>query len=288
MSESPEIIAYQGVPGAYSHLACTRVHPELKAFACESFAQAMFMVERGEARLAMIPLENSTAGRVEEIYRLMPKTQLHIIAEHFEPVNHCLLGVPGTVIEALKQVTSHPQALAQCDTNSRALGLTPVAALDTAGSAADLAKSGNPALGAIASSLAAELYNLNILKENFQDVEGNTTRFLILARESRMPQLEEGLTYMTSIMFTVRNIPAALFKALGGFATNSVNMLKLESYMASDTMQVSSFHLDVEAHPHEPGMQLALQELHFFAKEVRVMGTYPAHPFRYSQHKIEA
>ncbi|HSG02430.1 MAG TPA: prephenate dehydratase [Marinobacterium sp.] len=287
MPQTEEIIAYQGVPGAYSHLSCTRVHPEMRALACESFAQAMFMVERGDARLAMIPLENSTAGRVEEIYRLMPKTQLHIIAEHFEPVNHCLLALPGTQLSDLRRVSSHPQALAQCDTNLRALGLEPVAALDTAGAAADLAKSGDPQMGAIASSLAAELYGLEILRHNFRDVEGNTTRFLILARESRMPKLEPELTYMTSIMFTVRNIPAALYKALGGFATNGVNMLKLESYMASDTMQVSSFHLDVEAHPYDPGMQLALQELHFFAKEVRVMGTYQAHPFRYSHMKIE-
>lgn len=287
MPQTEDIIAYQGVPGAYSHLSCTRVHPEMRAHACESFAEAMFMVERGDARLAMIPLENSTAGRVEEIYRLMPKTQLHIIAEHFEPVNHCLLALPGTQLSDLRQVSSHPQALAQCDTHLRELGLEPVAALDTAGSAAELASTRDPQMGSIASSLAAELYGLEILRNNFQDVAGNTTRFLILARESRMPQLEPELTYMTSIMFTVRNIPAALYKALGGFATNGVNMLKLESYMASDTMQVSSFHLDVEAHPYDPGMQLALQELHFFAKEVRVMGTYQAHPFRFSQMKIE-
>jgi len=287
MSENQEIIAYQGVPGAYSHKSCTHVHPEMRAYACESFAEAMFMVERGDARLAMIPLENSTAGRVEEIYRLMPKTQLHIIAEHFEPVNHCLLGLPGSTVESIKRVSSHPQALAQCDMHLRELGMEPIAALDTAGAAAALASRGDVSMGAIASSLAAELYGLDVIKENFQDVEGNTTRFLILARESSMPHLEPKLTYMTSIMFTVRNIPASLYKALGGFATNGVNMLKLESYMASDTMQATSFHLDVEAHPHESAMQLALQELHFFAKDVRVMGTYRAHPFRHSKLKIE-
>lgn len=287
MPASKDIIAYQGVPGAYSHLSCTRVFPEMQALACESFTDAMFMVERGEAKLAMIPLENSTAGRVEEIYRLMPKTQLHIIDEHFEPVNHCLLGLKGSSLTTLKKVASHPQALAQCDQNLRSLKLEPIAALDTAGSASDLIAAADPEVGAIASSLAAELYGLQVLKENFQDKEGNTTRFLILAKESRMPKLEADLTYMTSIMFTVRNMPAALYKALGGFATNGLNMVKLESYMASDTMQVSSFHLDVEAHPYEPGMQFALQELHFFAKEVRVMGTYPAHPFRYANFEIE-
>jgi len=287
MTDLPAKIAYQGVPGAYSHLSCTRVHPELEAHACESFADAMFMVERGEARLAMIPLENSTAGRVEEIYRLMPKTQLHIIAEHFEPVNHCLLAIPGTKVEQLKRVTSHPQALAQCDGNIRALGLEPIAALDTAGSASDLSKNPDPELGAIASSLAAELYGLEIVKEGFRDIEGNTTRFLILARDSKVPEYDAEKEFMTSILFTARNIPASLYKALGGFATNGLNILKLESYMASDTMQVTSFHLDVASHPQEPAMQLALQELHFFAKEVRVMGTYAAHPFRKSNLIIE-
>lgn len=288
MSQDNAIIAYQGHEGAYSHLACKRVHPELKAHACTTFAEAMFMVEREEARLAMIPLENSTAGRVEEIYRLMPKTRLHIIAEHFEPVNHCLLALPGTSLESLRSVASHPQALAQCHDHIRALGLQPIAALDTAGSAEELAQTRQPYHAAIASSLAAELYGLEILKENFQDVSGNTTRFILLAKESRMPVLEPGCRYITTLMFKVRNIPAALYKALGGFATNGVNMVKLESYMASETMQASSFHLDVEGHPHQAAMQHALQELDFFATEVRVMGTYPAHPFRRSSLSTDA
>jgi prephenate dehydratase len=283
MNASTDIIAYQGYPGAYSHLACTRVYPTMNATACESFVDAMFMVDNGEASLAMIPLENSTAGRVEEIYRLMPKTQLHIIGEHFEPVNHCLLALPGTRIDDLKTVSSHPQALAQCDSNLKALGLTPMAALDTAGSAADLAENPRAGHAVIASSLAAELYGLEILRENFQDKSGNTTRFIILAKDSHMPALDADERFMTTIMFTVRNMPAALYKALGGFATNGLNMVKLESYMESDTMQVSSFHLDVEGHPHEQAMQYALQELHFFAKTVRIIGTYPAHPFRFTQ-----
>jgi len=283
---SKEIIAFQGLQGAYSHKSCLAVHPEMEAFACETFTDAMFMVERGEAKLAMIPLENSTAGRVEEIYRLMPKTQLHIIAEHFEPVNHCLLANRGTKIEDIKQVISHPQALAQCDGNLKSNGITPIAHLDTAGAASELANNPDSQMGAIASSLAAELYDLEILQENFQDVDGNTTRFLVLSRESKMPKLDLGVNFMTSLMFTTRNIPAALYKALGGFATNGVNMIKLESYMASDTMQVSSFHLDVEGHPDEKAMQYALQELDFFAKEVRILGTYPAHPFRYRKDRV--
>ncbi|SIS61145.1 prephenate dehydratase [Neptunomonas antarctica] len=285
---STNTIAYQGHKGAYSHLACRHVYPEMEAFACGSFVEAMFMVERGDAQLAMIPLENSTAGRVEEIYRLMPKTQLHIISEHFEPVNHCLLAKRGTKIEELRKVSSHPQALAQCDNNTKRLGLTPIASLDTAGAAEALLTMEEPGHAAIASSLAAELYDLDILKDNFQDKTGNTTRFVILAKESHMPKLEPGITFITTIMFTVRNLPAALYKGLGGFATNGVNMVKLESYLASDTMQAASFHLDVEGHPDQKSMQYALQELDFFAKEVRIIGTYVAHPFRLKQNqKIE-
>lgn len=280
MSTSPNIIAYQGLEGAYSHLSCRQVYPDMKAFACESFVDAMFMVERGEAKLAMIPLENSTAGRVEEIYRLMPKTQLHIIGEHFEPVNHCLLGLKGTSIEQLKTISSHPQALAQCDTHIKELGLEQIAGLDTAGSAYELSQAPDPTHAAIASSLAAELYDLEILQDNFQDVNGNTTRFLILSKEGGIPPLIEDELYITSLMFTVRNIPAALYKALGGFATNGINMVKLESYMGSGVPKGSSFHLDVEGHPDDRMMQYALQELGFFAKEMRNLGTYKGHPFR--------
>lgn len=280
-SDPRHIIAYQGISGAYSHLSCLRVHPELEARACETFVDAMFMVEGGQANLAMIPLENSTAGRVEEIYRLMPQTHLKIIGEHFEPVNHCLLGLPGTKVEDLKTISSHPQALAQCDQHIKQLGLTPVAALDTAGSAEALSQAQNPTHASIASSLAAELYGLEVLRENFQDKTGNTTRFLLLSKDAQTPEYVAGTRYMTTVMFRVRNMPAALYKALGGFATNNVNMVKLESYMASDTMTVSSFHLDVEAHPSERAMKYALEELNFFANDVKIMGTYPAHPFRF-------
>ena len=286
MTDLPAIIAYQGVPGAYSHLSCRKAHPELEPYACETFAEAMFMVERGQARLAMIPLENSTAGRVEEIYRLMPKTQLHIVGEHFEPVNHCLLALKGSRIDEIKTVASHPQALAQCDSNINQLGITPVASLDTAGAAAELKASGRTDHAAIASQLAAELYDLEILRDNFQDKNGNTTRFMILARDSHKPEWTSTTRFMTSIMFTVKNRPAALYKALGGFSTNGLNMVKLESYMASDTMTATSFHLDVEGHPDQKQMQYALQELDFFAKKVRIMGTYAWHPFRLREDQI--
>ncbi|BBB25623.1 prephenate dehydratase [Amphritea japonica] len=280
MSAAPNIIAFQGVEGAYSHLSCRRVFPEMEAFACETFVEAMFMVDQGKAKLAMIPLENSTAGRVEEIYRLMPKSQLHIIGEHFEPVSHCLLGIKGSSLEQLKTVSSHPQALAQCDGQIKQLGIEPIAAFDTAGSAYELAQ--NPSLthGAIASSLAAELYDLEVLQENFQDVTGNTTRFLILASEQGIPEYEANTPYITSLMFTVRNIPAALYKAMGGFSTNGINMVKLESYMGNGLTKGASFHLDVEGHPSDRMMQYALKELEFFTKEMRNLGTYKAHEFR--------
>ncbi|MEH6445435.1 MAG: prephenate dehydratase [Oceanospirillaceae bacterium] len=277
---SKNTIAYQGYAGAYSHLSCTNVFPDMNPHACSSFAQAMFMVERGEALLAMIPIENSTAGRVEEIYRLMPKTQLHIIGEHYEPVNHCLLAIPGTKIEELKTVASHPQALAQCNDAIGALNLQQIAHLDTAGSAEELSKTRDTSHSAIASKLAAQLYNLEIVKENFQDISGNTTRFIILAKNRQVPVFDKDKTFITTIMFRVRNIPSALFKSMGGFATNGINMVKLESYMESNSMSVTSFHLDVEGHPEQSQMQLALQELEFFSSEMRVIGTYLSHDFR--------
>lgn len=280
MATLNNIIAYQGLEGAYSHLSCRHAYPHMQAIACATFAEAMFMVERGDAQLAMIPLENSTAGRVEEIYRLMPKTHLHIIAEHFEPVNHCLLALKGTSVQQLKTVTSHPQALAQCDQHIKLLGLEPIAGYDTAGLACEIAKGNDASRAAIASSLAAELYGLDIIEENFQDVSGNTTRFLILSKSAGLPEFSTDTAYITSLMFTVRNIPAALYKALGGFATNGINMVKLESYMGSGVPSGSKFHLDIEGHPDDRMMQYALKELTFFTQEMRILGTYEAHAFR--------
>ncbi len=286
MAETTNIIAFQGLEGAYSHLSCRHVFPDMRAIACETFAEAMFMVERGDAKLAMIPLENSTAGRVEEMYRLMPSTHLHIIGEHFEPINHCLLALKGAQLSDIKTVTSHPQALAQCDQHIHELGLEPIAGYDTAGLACEIAQGSDKSRAAIASSLAAELYDLTILRENFQDVTGNTTRFLILSKDAGLPDFDASVPFITSLMFTVRNIPAALYKALGGFATNGINMVKLESYMGSGVPKGSSFHLDVEGHPSEQLMQYALKELAFFTQEMRIMGTYVAHPFRLTNQRV--
>ena len=277
-----QTIAYQGVQGAYSEQACKSAYPNHTPVACETFQEAMWLVEQGDADLAMIPLENSTAGRVEEIYRLIPKMALHVIAEHFEPVVHCLLGMKEAEIEDLTCVGSHPQALAQCHNNILDLKLEAVAKLDTAGAAKDLGKIGDKGKGAIASKLAADIYGLKVLKEHFEDVQGNVTRFFVLSNENRMTAYHDKSTYITSLLFQVRDIPAALYKVLGGFATNGVNLLKLESYPMTGTLQASQFHIDLDGHPEELKLKLALEELAFFADDVRMLGTYEAHGFRKS------
>lgn len=274
------IIAYQGVEGAYSHLACKNVFPKSITIASDSFVDAMTLVEGGTADLAMIPIENLTAGRVEEIYRLIPKMQLHIVSEHFEPVRHCLLGIKGTKIEDIKYVASHPQALAQCHINITKLGLQAEAKFDTAGSAKEINEINDPSRAAIASKLAASLYDLDILSEGFGDIVGNVTRFIILSKEETKPVYDEDKEYITSLMFQVRDIPAALYKALGGFATNSVNLLKLESYSIPGSLHVSHFHLDIDGHPSQRSLDLAIDELGYFAKELKMLGIYEKHIHR--------
>ena len=275
-----KVVAYQGVEGAYSHLACKNVFPKSISIACESFEDAMNLVENETADFAIIPVENSTAGRVEEIYRLIPKSSLFIVSEHFEPVNHCLLGIKSSKLEDIKYVGSHPQALAQCYKNIIDLKLTAVAKFDTAGSAREIQEKNNPNYGAIASKLAAELYDLKVLKEYFGDLKGNVTRFIILSRKNIIPDFDKNKEYITSLIFHVRDIPAALYKALGGFATNGVNLLKLESYSMTGSLQVSRFHIDIEAHPEEKRLKLALDELKYFAKEIKYLGIYEKHKGR--------
>lgn len=277
---SGQRIAYQGTAGAYSHRACQAVFPGCEVLPCQDFAGALAQVIEGHADYAMIPLENSTAGRVEEMYRLIPRTHLCIVAEHFEPVRHCLLARPGETISALTHVCSHPQALAQCQDHLTRLNLQPVAAIDTAMAARDLMSDAVPGRGVIASSLAAELYGLEVLASDFQDVDGNTTRFLVFAREQAHETATTGINYITSVLFTVRNLPAALYKALGGFATNGVNLIKLESYMDGGTMEASHFHLDVHGHQATRPVMNALEELSYFSEELRILGSYPAHGYR--------
>ena len=270
-------IAYQGVQGAYSEQACKNAYATYTTIACDTFQEAMWMVERGDADLAMIPLENSTAGRVEEIYRLIPQMALHVIAEHFEPIVHCLLVLPGTKLEALRSVASHPQALAQCHNHILDLGLKAEAKLDTAGAAKELVSLNDRQKAAIASKLAADIYGLEILKENFEDKHGNTTRFFILSREKAVPPYEPSKKYITSLVFQVQNRPAALYKVLGGFASNGINLLKLESYMGTQMLPGSQFHIDIDGHIDSDILRLTLKEVAFFAEDVRILGVYESH-----------
>ncbi|HJN03713.1 MAG TPA: prephenate dehydratase [Alphaproteobacteria bacterium] len=272
-------IAFQGHAGAYSHLASRDVYPGMTVLPQPDFEAAFEAVATGKAALAMIPIENSLAGRVADIHHLLPESGLFLVAEHFQRVNHHLMGIEGATLKGLKTVHSHVHALGQCRDHIRALGLTPSVQADTAGSARDVAAAGDPTQAAIASSIAAEIYGLKILKPDFEDADHNTTRFVVLARESKRPPAGAGPA-MTSIVFRVRNVPAALYKAMGGFATNGINMVKLESYQLGGTFNATQFFADIEGHPDEVGVKFAFEELEFYTNYFRVLGTYPAHPFR--------
>jgi prephenate dehydratase len=246
---------------------------------CAGFEDVIAAVRDGRAALAMLPIENSVAGRVADIHHLMPDSGLHIVAEHFQRVNHHLLAVPGASLEGLRTVRSHVHALSQCRNLIRERGLQAVVAADTAGSAAEVAAHGDPTVAAIASELAGRIYGLVSLLENIEDEEHNTTRFLVMARAPRAVP-DDGSLVVTSFVFRVRNVPAALYKALGGFATNGINMTKLESYMLGGRFTATQFYADVEGHPESRALQLALDELRFFSHEVTILGTYPGHPYR--------
>ncbi len=280
LSQADRTIAFQGEPGAYSHLACSIAFPAMQPLPCAAFEDAFAAVNEGRARLAMIPIENSVAGRVADIHQLMPASRLHIIGEFFARVNHHLLAVKGAELGDVKVVRSHVHALGQCRNFIRAHGLKPVIAADTAGSAAEVAARGDKTVAAIASELAGEIYGLQSLAANIEDAEHNTTRFLIMARDAMDPDPRNG-PCITTFVFRVRNVPAALYKALGGFATNSVNMTKLESYQVGGGFAATQFYVDIEGHPEEPNVRLALEELGFFSREVRILGVYPAHPYRF-------
>jgi prephenate dehydratase len=271
-------IAFQGAFGAYSDLACRCVFPDMATLPCAQFEDAFAALREGRAALAMIPIENSVAGRVADIHHLMPDSGLHIIAEHFERVNHHLLAVPGARLAEITTVRSHVHALSQCRNLIRALGISPVIVADTAGAAAEVAARRDRSVAAIASELAGRIYGLHSLKQNIEDAEHNTTRFLIMSRQPRRPP--PGTPSVTTFLFRVRNVPAALYKALGGFATNGINMTKLESYMVDGAFTATQFYADVEAHPEDRPLALALEELAFFSREMKILGVYPAHPLR--------
>lgn len=272
-------IAFQGEPGANSQIAAQEAYPEWTTLPCPTFEDAFAAVADGEAGLAMIPIENSIAGRVADIHHLLPTSGLHIVGEHFLPIHFQLMATMDADLGTLKSVHSHVHALGQCRKIIRKLGLKAVVAGDTAGSAREVAQAGDPSRASLAPRLAADIYGLKILAQDVEDEAHNTTRFIILSKTPRWAPSGDGLT-VTSFVFRVRNLPAALYKALGGFATNGVNMTKLESYMIEGQFNATQFYAEVDGHPEDLSLKRALEELAFFSKELHILGVYPAHPFR--------
>ncbi len=272
-------IAYQGEPGANSHIACLEAYPGWDTLPCSTFEDAFALVISGEAQLAMIPIDNSVAGRVADIHLLLPDTSLQIIGEHFLRIRFDLLGIRGSTIEQAVEVHSHVHALAQCRRFIRAHGLKPVVAGDTAGSAREVRDWNDPTKVSLAPPLAAGMYGLDVLAKDVEDEHHNTTRFVVLSAPQDYPAPSDG-PLVTSFVFRVRNIPAALYKALGGFATNGVNMTRLESYMVGGEFSATMFMVDVEGHPKDRPLRLALEELSFFSTELRILGVFPSHPYR--------
>src|SRR5246127_4993759 len=272
-------IAFQGEPGANSHIAIVEAFPGAEPMPCATFEDALGAISGGEADLGMIPIENSVAGRVADIHHLLPASGLHIVGEYFLPIRHQLMALKGVKLADIKTVESHVHALGQCRRIIRKLGIKPIVAADTAGSARDVSERKDKTVAAIASRLAAEIYGLDILAENVEDEDHNTTRFVVLAREEQWAAQGSG-PLVTTFVFRVRNLPAALYKAMGGFATNGVNMTKLESYMENGAFTATFFYSEVDGRPDEPGLARAFEELNFFSDHFEVLGVYPAHPFR--------
>jgi prephenate dehydratase len=274
-----KIISFQGEPGANSHIACEEAHPDWQVLPCPTFEDAFAAVAEGQAGLAMIPIENSIAGRVADIHHLLPTSGLHIIGEHFLPIHFQLMGVPEANLGTIRSVHSHVHALGQCRKIIRKLGLKAHVAGDTAGSAREVSEWKDPSRASLAPRMAAAIYGLKILAEDVEDETHNTTRFVILSKTPQWAPAGQG-PVVTSFVFRVRNLPAALYKALGGFATNGINMTKLESYMLEGEFLATQFYAEVDGHPEDPGLKRALEELDFFSRELRVLGVYPSDPFR--------
>lgn len=269
-------IAFQGVLGAYSHMACQAHRPDLTPLPCASFSEMIAAVQDGGADCTMVPVENSTAGRVADIHHLLPESGLFIISEHYQPVAHKLLGIKGAQLSDITEVHSHEQGLAQCRLTLHKMGIKTIIHSDTAGAAKDIAARGERHVGAIASALAGEIYGLDTVQDSITDKLTNTTRFLVMSREHTVPK-EITTPAMTTIIFEVRSVPAVLYKALGGFATNGINLTKLESYMLDGSMNAARFYVDCEGHPETASMKLALEELQFYCTDggIRILGTYP-------------
>jgi prephenate dehydratase len=273
-------IAFQGELGANSHIACREVYPDLEPVPCPTFEDVFQAAATGEAKLAMIPVENSIAGRVADIHHLLPTSPLQIIAEHFMPIRFQLMGLRGASLQQITTAHSHIMGLGQCRNFLRARGILARTSSDTAGAAREVRDLGDPTQAAIAPRLAAEVYGLDILAENIEDAAHNTTRFVIMSRDAAIPERGPGVAWVTAFVFRVRNVPSALYKAMGGFATNGVNMTKLESYQIGGAFSATQFYAEVEGHPDDAPLQRALEELGFFSTQVRHLGVFPAHPYR--------
>ncbi len=279
-------IVFQGEPGANSHIAIVEAYPDAEPLPCPTFEDALAAITSGEADLGMIPIENSVAGRVADIHHLLPASGLFIVGEWFLPIRHQLMAPRGAKLAGIKTVESHVHALGQCRKIIRKLGIKPIVAADTAGSAREIAERGDKTSAAIATRLAGEIYGLDILAENVEDETHNTTRFIVLSREKKWAPRGKGKV-VTTFVFRVKNVPAALYKAMGGFATNGINMTKLESYMIEGNFFATQFYADVEGHPDDRGLVFALEELSFFSKELTILGVYPAHPFRETFEEVK-
>jgi prephenate dehydratase len=277
-------IAFQGEPGANSHMACLEYSTDLTPHPCATFEDVFAAVNGGEAAFAMIPVENSVYGRITDIHHLLPESGLYIHAEHFLPVHHQLMAVPGATLQTVKRVMSQPPALGQCRKVIRELNLEMVVGADTAGSARIVAENKDPSIAALASTLAAEIHGLTILRHDVEDAAHNTTRFLVMSKEPDDASFD-ATPVMTTFVFRVRNVPAALYKAMGGFATNGVNMTKLESYQLGGSFNATQFYADIEGHPQAHNVRLALEELQFFCSHLRVLGVYPQSEFRKKAQK---
>jgi prephenate dehydratase len=275
MIQKTNRISFQGEPGANSDTACRNMFPDMEPLPCPTFEDAFNAVESGKADLAMIPIENTIAGRVADIHHLLPESKLHIVGEYFLPIHFQLMVLPGVSRKEIKTVHSHIHALGQCRKYVRKNGWKPIVAGDTAGAAKLVAETGDRSMAALAPRLAASLYGLDIIEENVEDTDSNVTRFVVLTREKRWADRPSAdARMMTTFIFRVRNVPAALYKAMGGFATNGINMTKLESYQLG-AFTATLFYADIEGHPDDHNVKLALDELRFFSKEMRILGVYP-------------
>ncbi len=276
-------IAFQGEPGAFSHQACDEVYPDMEVMPCATFEDAFQAVRSGAAHLAMIPVENSIYGRVADVHYLLPESGLYVIGEHFLPIRLQLMAPEGAALDTLTSVHSHTVALGQIRKFVAKHGLKTITEADTAGSASLVAAAGDPRKAAVASRLAAQTYGLKILAPDIEDATHNTTRFLVLSRQKIEADRLAGQA-ITSFIFRVRNVPASLYKAMGGFATNGVNMVKLESYMINGSFTATQFYADIEGHPDDHNVALALEELQFFCSHMKILGVYPRSPLRDSSH----